>query len=143
MGRTSKRRNLKKLIKSCGEFHEQLQAIGFSNYSDYLSSDHWLEVRQKYDVRSRKCAGCDRPAVCIHHVTYTNLGNEDLEVDFLPLCFDCHDLVHELLKESKKSVEWTVWALRKLFGWTREYTKEKFDFAYVPGKKFSVLVGKI
>ena len=143
MGRISKRRNLRKLVRSCGEFHVRLKAIGFSNYSDYLASEHWQEVRQKYDVQSKRCAGCDRQAFCIHHVTYVNLGNEDLEGDFLPLCFDCHERVHELLKESKKSVEWTLWALRKMFGWTRSYVNKRFDLAYVPGKKFNILAGKI
>jgi len=143
MGRASKRRNFKKLLDSCSEFHKQLKAIGFSNYSDYLASEHWLEIRQRYDVRSKRCAGCDRPAICIHHVTYRNLGNEDLESDFLPLCFKCHEQVHELLKEKRKSVEWTLWALRKMFGWTREYVKKKFDVGWIPGKKFNVLSGKI
>jgi hypothetical protein len=60
-------------------------------YKDYLKSDHWIEFKNR--VHADKPYGC---YICrkfvnleVHHITYKNLGNEDID-DVVYLCHKCH-----------------------------------------------------
>jgi hypothetical protein len=81
-------------------FHRRLAGLGFSNYQEYLASDHWADVRVRY-AKSRmlkRCYVCDASQYQLHHRTYKRLGHEWL-TDFIPLCRDCHTAVHEFERE--------------------------------------------
>lgn len=140
MSRKSQLRNAKKVLVSKGVFRKELASIGLA-YEKYLKTDWWLNLREKY-LLGASCSGCGHPASELHHVNYANLGHET-ELDVIPLCRLCHAEVHRRLDDSKKSIEWTAWALRKMFEWTRKETNQRFNLSYVPGKKMSVMAGKI
>jgi hypothetical protein len=139
MGAKSKLRNARKLAKSKAVFFECLSDLD-SSYIEYLQSNWWQEVRAKYLI-GKKCCGCDQTATQLHHVTYVNLGMETSQ-DVMPLCGLCHTEVHARLDASQKSVEWTAWALRKMFGWTRKQVNSKLGLSYT-GTHQSVMVGKV
>lgn len=66
-------------------------------YQDYLESDKW---RRKRNERIRKdgyrCVRCGTAKnLCVHHVTYIRLGNEDVDDDLVTLCMKCHEDVHK------------------------------------------------
>ena len=66
-----------------------------SEYIEYLKSDDWKE-RRKYlmELANWTCCQCDNKATQLHHLKYDNLGNEELDIDVIPLCKDCHDNIH-------------------------------------------------
>jgi hypothetical protein len=77
-------------------FH--LKRLGFSTYQEYLASDHWRNLRKRYNDSDlpQRCV-CGRFRDELHHCTYERLGEEFL-TDLVPLCWRCHDKLHLLLK---------------------------------------------
>lgn len=65
------------------------------NYKEYLESNKWKEFREKVLKRDNyKCTKCGNTnELCIHHITYDNFGNENLE-DVVTLCSKCHEEIH-------------------------------------------------
>lgn len=95
---------------------EKLAELGYSNYRQYLASEHWKDVRRRF-YKSRLvtrspsgrpcCAAClqdDRP-LDLHHQTYKRLGKEYLR-DFVLLCHECHEGAHAHYKKDKRSGLW-------------------------------------
>jgi hypothetical protein len=84
----------------------QLATYGFRSYRDYLRSDHWHELRERYRASQlpQVCFVCWDPNVDLHHKTYKRLGEERL-TDLLPLCRLHHDLAHKLEQEQRRSGE--------------------------------------
>ena len=66
-----------------------------SEYIEYLKSDEWQEKRE-YFMESVEwiCSKCGEKATQIHHLKYDNIGNEELDVDVIALCTDCHNEIH-------------------------------------------------
>ena len=64
-------------------------------YIEYLKSDEWKEKR-KYimDMADWTCSKCGNKATQLHHISYDNLGDEELDTDVIALCKDCHDEIH-------------------------------------------------
>jgi len=64
-------------------------------YIDYLKSEDWKE-RRKYlmELADYICSKCGAKATQLHHLNYNNIGNEELDVDVIPLCNDCHKRIH-------------------------------------------------
>lgn len=81
-----------------------------SKYHDYIKSDAWKRKRQEYYssnlYKNLKgsgkwncycCESHDKP-LDLHHKTYKRLGNENIAVDLIPVCRDCHQEIHILEK---------------------------------------------
>lgn len=69
-------------------------------YHKYLKSDEWKSKKDTLiSQRGLKCERCDKNLVNftfdIHHLTYKNIFNEQLE-DLQILCRPCHERVHNL-----------------------------------------------
>jgi len=81
-------------------FSENLRRIGFKSYAAYLDSDLWRKKKAAYRAskRPQKCLCCGDPNYQLHHTTYDRLGREWLK-DLIPLCSECHETFHKLLKE--------------------------------------------
>jgi len=64
-------------------------------YEKYLETSHWKHKRKMALERARyRCQVCNSNMYLnVHHRTYENLGNEQLE-DLTVLCRDCHSLYH-------------------------------------------------
>lgn len=80
-------------------FEEQLRSLGYASYADYLRSDHWSDMKDRYKARwpDMKCLGCADRSAEMHHVSYDRLGDEGLR-DLIPLCRTCHSDMHLFLK---------------------------------------------
>jgi len=63
---------------------------------DYFRSDHWLTLRA--ELITGRCAMCSRTriATTLHHVSYANLGNEQLGRDLVEVHHDCHNRYHAI-----------------------------------------------
>jgi 5-methylcytosine-specific restriction endonuclease McrA len=67
-------------------------------YKAYLKSDKWARKReQAFLFYGKKCFACRtyRGPIQVHHLTYQNLGNENLR-ELRPLCQKCHAKVDKL-----------------------------------------------
>lgn len=74
----------------------ELTRLGFDSYADYLTSDHWQDVRRRYRASGRPMVCiCGVPSQALHHQTYERIGCEELD-DLVPLCNACHATVHDL-----------------------------------------------
>lgn len=73
-------------------------------YNNYLKSKHWIQLRKKYIPSDMRCSMCQEisKSLQLHHLSYKNIGNEQ-ETDLVPLCENCHKLIHKIPKEHIKS----------------------------------------
>lgn len=64
-------------------------------YAAYLRGRHWKRLRWHLVGLSKgKCEfGCGRAVVDVHHMTYERLG-EELDIDLLAVCRECHTKIH-------------------------------------------------
>ena len=66
------------------------------DYIEYLKSFEWREKRKLFmEMCNWTCSKCGAKAVYLHHLNYNNIGNEELDVDVIPLCRDCHNEIHK------------------------------------------------
>lgn len=70
------------------------------NYQQYIKSSEWFSKRAEFfsdPILPKFCVGCgdESREVDLHHLTYSRLGSE-LVIDLVPLCHDCHRLVHKM-----------------------------------------------
>ena len=78
------------------------QTYNTIDYYSYIVSDKWvlnparLEVLTKDDYICRMCGSNHN--IQVHHITYKNLGNEDLQ-DLATLCGSCHEHTHKMAKK--------------------------------------------
>lgn len=65
-------------------------------YSEYLKSDHWLQLKEKIREIYKTCVICNsRRDLHVHHRSYTYRGKPNQEVkDLILLCAECHNLFH-------------------------------------------------
>lgn len=67
-------------------------------------SDHWREFRKHVlETKGRKCEDCgvtDGVVFDVHHLTYENLGDEQLK-DVIVLCHSCHMARHPEKRPNK------------------------------------------
>lgn len=65
-------------------------------YQNYLTSDHWRELREakllEKDFRCERCR--NRSNLQVHHKNYSSVGRERL-TDLEVLCDQCHQLHHD------------------------------------------------
>jgi hypothetical protein len=76
-------------------FEEEREARKKS-YREYLDSPRWEAKRKRVLRRCRHvCEGCQQwPATHVHHLTYTNIGDE-LLYQLVGLCHNCHEKAHK------------------------------------------------
>jgi hypothetical protein len=96
---------------------ERLALFGYDSYAEYLRSDHWKSVKQRYR-RSRLpqgCVVCGLLLVDLHHRSYKSLGKENLN-HLIPLCREHHYSTHQHLASHFKSQgkkKTTLWQSHK------------------------------
>lgn len=68
--------------------------------SDYYESEAWRKTKDRYKKsgKPQTCLVCNSRLYCLHHLSYKNLGHENLD-DLMPLCINHHHELHEVLQE--------------------------------------------
>ena len=65
-------------------------------YPQYLKSTAWAKLSGEVIARAGgRCEICGHTAQQVHHLTYANVGNENLE-DLQSVCRPCHRQIHNL-----------------------------------------------
>lgn len=67
----------------------------YHGYNAYINSDVWREKRKKrLEIDGYKCLICDsNEGLEVHHMTYANLGQEDIKNDLVTLCKPHHEWI--------------------------------------------------
>lgn len=71
-------------------------------YNDYICSEEWFKKRKlafKFHGKSCKKCGIGK-RLHVHHMTYVNFRNENIETDLTILCKKCHDKYHSKYKHT-------------------------------------------
>lgn len=67
----------------------------FDDYREYLRSEDWRERRKELmEEAGWTCSECGDEAKQLHHLNYDNLGDEELDIDVVALCTQCHKDIH-------------------------------------------------
>lgn len=71
-------------------------------YKNYIKSDAWKEkCRQRIEIDNNRCVMCGRleknckNGLQVHHITYKDLGHEDVYTQCVSLCGGCHIKIHK------------------------------------------------
>jgi hypothetical protein len=91
--------------------------LGSLTYKEYLSSDHWREVREKALARAnyQKCEFCDSIDVELHHTSYKWVKTSNELRVIISLCRNHHQEIHDLAKNKDVSVRVATNLLRKIY----------------------------
>ena len=65
-------------------------------YAQYLASEHWQRMRQRYLTGAKCCACKHKGSLVLHHVHYKRLWQEATG-DLIVLCHSCHERLHATL----------------------------------------------
>jgi heterodisulfide reductase subunit B len=73
-------------------------------YHEYLQSKTWREkAYQRMVIDGFECCGCgsrgsiDNKLEC-HHLSYTNIGYENIYTDLVTVCHCCHKNLHRIME---------------------------------------------
>lgn len=98
---------------------------GIGNYHAYLKSRHWKSVKDSYfRMRPYRCFYCGvRKRLELHHITYKNIGNEQL-ADLVYLCPDHHNQVTFHDKDGKIAAWLSRWRQNELKKTAKKFSKK-------------------
>ncbi len=83
-------------------------------FSTYYYSPEWENTRQRIFLRDdHRCQACQKPAECVHHLTYDRLGEEN-DFDLISLCHACHIKVHNIQRDAGNLIILTPIEISKL-----------------------------
>ena len=78
-----------------------------TEYDRYMRSDAWSKKRaERLELDNNSCVMCGRTleqikSIQVHHITYKNLGNENVLEDICTLCGSCHKKIHNFYKRKR------------------------------------------
>lgn len=65
---------------------------------EYLNSEEWISLRNTILNSEPNCQCCFKKANDVHHMVYRNLV--DIKItDLIPVCRNCHNLIHEAIRD--------------------------------------------
>ncbi len=76
-------------------------------YKSYMQSEQWQQKKAERIDIDKGCVMCLRPldkirSVQVHHISYRNLGHEDVLNDLCTLCGSCHKKIHNYYNRIKR-----------------------------------------
>lgn len=81
-------------------------------YKKYMKSAGWrAKCQQRIEISGHKCEMCGRlerncrNGLQIHHISYRNLGHEDVYRDLICLCGSCHIKIHAYYNRCREPCE--------------------------------------
>lgn len=78
-------------------------------YESYINSAEWGRKKKEcFELKGKLCQLCGSlEKLHVHHATYKNFKNEDVENDLYILCSMCHDEYHKIYSASKTTIQKT------------------------------------
>lgn len=97
--------NLRKVLKRLAHFlFVEGKEMNDEEYKAYLQSDGWKQkAEERMRIDNYRCQGCGSCGTAenpleVHHLSYKNLGNEDLFTELVTCCHCCHKLIHKVME---------------------------------------------
>ncbi len=84
--------------------NKKLKNLGYKNYQDFLKSDTWSQIRERFHLKNIKknkacfCCGSREYKLIPHHIKYGGLNKIKLG-GIVPVCGLCHQMIHDYHKE--------------------------------------------
>jgi hypothetical protein len=90
--------------------------LGRKDYHAYIKSEEWSQVKKRFysskmykvlcegDRWSCYCCGTKDKPLDLHHRTYKRLGMENIALDLVPVCRECHHEIHEIAPHVRNSL---------------------------------------
>jgi hypothetical protein len=105
-----------KLIKLYSVRNKKLKEMGFSSYSEYLSSKLWKYIKNKAKRKEafKYCVICGGEDINLHHIEYNHIDKNTL-VNIIPTCFSCHQKIHKEANKNNISLKSAVKIVKKRF----------------------------
>ena len=74
------------------------KALGDESYKDYLSSEHWTELKSllRNDKKYNTCRFCESKSVELHHLTYSTIRTDKEKKKIIPVCRFHHQMIHDV-----------------------------------------------
>ncbi len=71
---------------------ESVEFLKLLPYVEYLKTEWWNSIKRlRLAFDKYKCVECHSTReLDVHHLTYENLGDENIETDLITLCRRCH-----------------------------------------------------
>jgi hypothetical protein len=109
--------------------NKNLKKLGFANYKEYLKSDYWKKIKERWNClrKSKKywnmCYVCDgQKNLILHHLNYSiTTLLKFVGSHMLPVCNDCHNKIHTLEHNEGIGIRQATKRCR------REYSKNKIQ----------------
>jgi hypothetical protein len=105
--------NIRETRKEYSRRNQKLRKLGYKNYSDYLKSGHWQEMKVR--VKKKRCICKNDDRLELHHKTYSRIGEEHLS-DLVWLCHNCHEYLHDIVSKGEVSLKNSFVKLKKDLG---------------------------
>lgn len=73
-------------------------------YHEYLQSKAWKEKAYKrmvidgFECQACGCRGSRNNELEVHHLSYSDIGNEDIFTQTVTLCHVCHKMIHRAME---------------------------------------------
>ena len=96
------------LIKQFGKRNKFLKQLEFKNYSEYLNSETWYNIKRhlKKELKYQYCCICySSEKIELHHINYNLLYHSHIKRDIFSLCEKCHKEVHKMSLSSDLSLK--------------------------------------
>lgn len=108
--------------------NNKLRKLKIKSYQDYLQSNFWKAAKERYRTSDlpKHCLNCCNNYYELHHRSYARLGKER-PTDLIPLCRECHQAIHNYLKENNTHLAHVHVAIRLLFNKSREEINRLFE----------------
>lgn len=89
-----------------------------TQYEQYLTSEKWkkkADQRRRIDKYSCQMCGYWHERLEVHHLSYDRIYHENVYIDLVTLCPDCHEKVHRMMNRQVNEFGDKGWSrLRKL-----------------------------
>lgn len=78
--------------------------MSYFEYSDYLKTKEWKEIRAKIFARDKHCQVCSKKSnLQVHHITYDEKVMKGIDLsELICLCEDCHEKVETMGKSDNE-----------------------------------------
>jgi YgiT-type zinc finger domain-containing protein len=103
----------------------------------YYSSKLYKTLRHNNKGWVCYCCGADNKRLDLHHRTYKRLGEENIAVDLVPVCRECHEKIHDYFKNNPVSLWLATKRVRKIIKYVNQPKPKKLKKTKQASKKIS------
>lgn len=108
---------MKQFAENVKDILRESEPKGFSmEYVEYLKSAEWQAKRnERLRIDNYTCQRCGgKRDLQVHHLTYANIGHEDVHSDLITMCKDCHEDIEKAKRKSARPQDFVLREVKRL-----------------------------